>query len=186
MKKLYGVGFIGEGVYNSNKNKNLYTRWKGMLSRCYNEKIRYKQPSYINCLVDEHWHNFQNFAEWYEKNHIEGFQLDKDILVKGNKVYSSETCCFVPHEINSLFTGCKSVRGDFPIGVRKNGNKFQAACRIRGIKEVFGEYATTEDAFYKYKTEKEKYIKEVADKWKDLISEQVYQAMYKYQVEITD
>ena len=37
-----------------------------------------------------------------------------------------------------------------------------------------------------YKTAKEFYIKEVADKWKDKIDPRAYDALYKYQVEITD
>lgn len=140
----------------------------------------------------EEWHNFQNFAKWFEENYnletMEGWYLDKDILIKGNKIYSSETCCFVPQEINSIFTDRKSCRGELPIGVRlmNRCKKFYAIISVYGKQKIIGSYNTPEEAFEAYKTEKEKYIKEVADKWRKLIDTRVYQALYNHQVEITD
>ena len=139
-----------------------------------------------DCTVDERWHNFQNFAEWYYDNYIEGYHLDKDILFKGNKIYSPETCCFVPQEINKLFTKRQSKRGDYPIGVISNKKRFISI--FTKEKKIFylGSFATPEEAFIAYKTEKENRIKEIANKWKGLISDKVYQALINYQVEITD
>jgi len=139
--------------------------------------------------VCEEWRNFQNFAKWFEKNYkneiMEKWQLDKDILVKRNKVYSPETCAFVPREINCLFTKTTKVRGNLPIGVTKEYNKFRAqSCSNK--KRYLGTFTTPEEAFQSYKKSKEIYIKEIADKWKGLISEQVYEAMYNYKVEIND
>ena len=150
------------------------------------KKGQEKQPSYIGCLVDEEWHNFQNFAEWFEDNYVEGWHLDKDILIKGNKIYSPETCCFVPLEINSLFTKSDKIRGEYPIGVSKKDKKYQANVNKNSGFIFLGAFNTPEEAFQVYKTAKEDYIKEVADKWRGQITEQVYQAMYSYQVEITD
>ena len=79
-----------------------------MLIRCYNKKDLEKNPTYKNTTVCIEWCNFQNFAQWFEKNYIDDWALDKDILVKGNKVYSPETCCFVPREINEVFKNSTS------------------------------------------------------------------------------
>lgn len=186
----FGVGFFGVGNYKSSCNKKTtknYLTWKTMMQRCYDKKYQEKQPSYIDCNILKEWHNFQNFAKWFEDNYTEDFCLDKDILIKGNKIYSSETCCFVPQEINALFTKCDSVRGDYPIGVRlRKSSRYQARLSKNGRRVNLGTFDTPEEAFQAYKTAKELYIKEVADKWKDQITEQTYKAMYNYVVEITD
>lgn len=109
-RSVYGIGYIGEGNFKACKNKernNYYGIWSDMLRRCYSEKYRDKKPSYVGCTVCEEWHNFQNFAKWYEENYYEFedeiMQLDKDILVKGNRVYSPKTCLILPNSINSIF-----------------------------------------------------------------------------------
>ena len=161
-----------------------------MIKRCYNKKATEKEPTYIGCAVDERWHNFQNFAEWYDENYnpetMKEWHLDKDILIKRNKIYSHETCCFVPQEINLLFVKSNNTRGKYPIGVYKENRKFITQVRINGKREIVGSFNTPEQAFQAYKTAKEQYIKEVADKWKDKIDPRVYNAMYNYKVEITD
>jgi len=198
----YGIGYIGEGKYKihdeNNKLTKCYTTWHSMLQRCYDEKCQEKQPTYKNCKICKEWLNFQNFAEWYYNNYykIEGERmcLDKDILVKGNKMYSPENCIFVPHNINILFTKRDKVRGKHPIGVcyHKQTEKFEAKCsvydnekKIRRIKYL-GYYETPEQAFEVYKQFKEKYIKQVADYYKEHISNKLYNTLYKYEVEITD
>lgn len=106
-KSIYGVAKIGVGKYNSKNSKESFKRWKGILTRGYCKTYKERQPTYKDVTVCEEWHNFQNFAQWFEdnyKSHMEGWQLDKDILVKGNKIYSPETCCFVPREINNMIT----------------------------------------------------------------------------------
>jgi len=179
-----GIGYRGIGKYKVRGNNSIlhyYKSWVELLKRCYNLKKLERRPRYKTCSVDKRWHNFQNFAAWFEKNYVEGFHLDKDILVKGNKIYSPETCCFVPQEVNTLFTKSNSIRGDYPIGVQYNKD-YKKYCA--SIDKKY--YNTPEEAFQAYKTAKEAYIKEVADKWRGQITEEVYQAMYNYQVEITD
>ncbi|HSE99915.1 MAG TPA: hypothetical protein VLA48_03380 [Nitrososphaeraceae archaeon] len=187
----YGIGYIGVGTYKAEVGKKVcvnYMVWQGMLRRCYSKKYKDKNPTYKDVTVCEEWHNFQNFAAWFEENHIEGFHLDKDILVKENKIYSPETCCFVPAEINTLLTKTNSKRGKYPIGVcfSKRGRKFGASFNKEGKKLHLGFFNTPEEAFQAYKTAKEEYIKEVADKWRKQITEQTYQALINYKVEITD
>jgi hypothetical protein len=191
---VHRVGYIGEGKYKVSihgKHTPEYDRWKGILRRCYSEKERFKNLTYIDCIVDEQWLNFQNFAQWWHENYyeIEGqqMQVDKDILHKGNKVYSPETCVFVPQDINILFT--KRHR-TLPTGVQydKKRNKYRAFCGINNKLIAIGNnFETIEDAFYLgYKPFKEQYIKNMADEYKDRIPIKLYNAMYNYQVEIDD
>ena len=108
---IYGFGFIGVGDYKSvdenGKPTKCYDTWKHMHERCYDPKYQEKKPTYKNCKVCKEWNNYQEFAKWDNENYYEvgdeRMALDKDILCKGNKIYSPETCVYVPQSINSLF-----------------------------------------------------------------------------------
>ena len=191
---LYGVGFIGIGKFKpcdeNGKITKCYKTWEGMLKRCYDSKFQEKRPTYKGCRVCKEWWNFQKFAEWYYEHYYEIeneiMALDKDILNKGNKVYSAETCVFVPVSINSLFTKCNKSRGNYPIGVYKNGNKFRV-CLCKDNRNIdLGTYDTPEEAFQAYKIAKEQYIKQIAEEYKDKIPCKLYKAMIAYEVEIDD
>jgi hypothetical protein len=193
---IFGVGFIGIGKYktkeeDNSKHNKFYITWRNMIERCNSENYKQQYPSYNNCSTDEYWHNFQNFAKWYEENYnpeiMEGWHLDKDILVKGNKVYSPETCCFVPNEINSFFVKGKSRRGNCLIGVSLHRDgKFMASCNLNKKVKNLGYFKTELEAFQAYKYFKENLATELADKWRGQITEQVYQALINYKVEIDD
>ena len=168
-----------------------YNAWRNMLMRCYDEKNFLKQPTYEDCTVCEEWHNFQNFAKWYDDNYYEvegnSTQIDKDILVKGNKIYSPDTCCFVPQNINKLLTNSSVRRGLYPIGVISQNNQYGASCRDgSGTRIHLGLYKTPELAFEAYKIYKEESIKILAEKHYGLIPKNVYNALIEYKVEITD
>ena len=186
---MYGIGYNTLGDYKKSEkgiHKTVYTCWKGMFERCYSEKCHKKQPSYIGCLVSEEWHDFQNFAKWFYDKYVEGWCLDKDIINKGNKVYSTENCCFVPNEVNVVLTNSKSKRGNLPIGVSTRGDKYKSQIKKDGKVFSLGYYKTPEEAFKVYKIEKEKYLKEVAEKWKNKIEDRVYKALNNYKIDITD
>ena len=191
---VFGVGFMGIGDYKScdenGKNTKCYEVWKSMLMRCYDSKYYEKRPTYKGCRVCENWWNFQVFAEWYYSHfyEIEGqiMNLDKDILKKGNKVYSPDTCLFVPQCINKLFIKSDKVRGDLPIGVCKYGNKYVACLSKDNKKMHLGYFDTPKEAFLAYKRAKEQYIKELAEEYKDKIDPRTYEAMINYEVEIDD
>ena len=198
-KTVLSVGYLGVGKYPTwdnkvNKNTRIYSTWKSMLERCYDPIHLNKQPAYKDVIVCNGWHNFQNFAEWYEENYYqvknERMHLEKDILIKGNNIYSPETCIFSPESINYLFIKIKSKRGTYPIGVilHEVSGEFRARCQNQFSKKYqhLGLYDTPELAFYAYKDYKENHIKEVADHYKELIPEELYDAMYRYKVEITD
>ena len=200
-KRVFRVGYVGEGDYKSRENGKItrvYVAWSHMLERCYDEKYKKKRLTYKGCTVCKEFHNFQNFGEWDSENYyeIEGekMHLDKDILVKHNKIYSPETCIYVPQTINNLFIKSDKNRGESVIGTsyHKRNKKYQTYCNLFDIKtgksklKYLGYYDTQEKAFEVYKQYKEKNIKEVADYFKGLIPDKLYNALYKYEVEITD
>ena len=197
--RVYGVGYLGEGKYKTRENGKQteeYRIWYNMLMRCYDPKIYEKYPTYKGCAVEEYLLKFQHMGEWIEENYYEvpgeKMCLDKDILHKGNKIYSRETCIFVPERINTLFVKCNKSRGKDPIGVspRPSGN-YLAYCNNGYGKQIpLGTYSTKEEAFKVYKECKEKIIKETIDLYEGIIAEPYYsrlkKAMYNYKVEITD
>jgi hypothetical protein len=189
---VLGVGVTG--LCNIRENGNLipeYVYWRSMLQRSYHEKSKDKRLSYKGCSVSDNFKYFPYFKEWCTKQvgfGIKGWCLDKDILIKGNKEYSPETCCFVPPKVNTLILNRKALRGDTPIGVHfnKTQNKYQANCQVNGKLAFLGYYKTVEEAFNAYKKAKEAYIKEVAEEWKDQIDPRVYEALINWTIEITD
>ena len=169
-----------------------YNKWKSMLERCYVSKVHAKRPTYICCYVCEEWLTFSNFKKWFDENYQEDTVLDKDIILKNNHVYSPQTCCFVPTEINALLTNRKNHRGNYPQGVTmqrwNNCTRYYASISKNGKKVKLGCYKTPLEAFFAYKSAKEHYVKELATKYfqEGKITQRVYQALMEYQVEITD
>lgn len=108
-RSVLGVGYYGDGIYGDRENgakHPSYVTWFSMMNRCYGDKHKYSQYSYKGCTVCEEWHNYQNFAKWYEDNYYnceEELELDKDIIIYGNKLYSPETCLFVPKLVNTSY-----------------------------------------------------------------------------------
>ena len=191
-----GVGYLGVGKYRPKKDSQAYLHWKGVLSRVYDATSLVKNPTYKGTTVDTEWLNFQNFAEWcYKQKGFDSkdgkgrkYQLDKDILIKGNKVYSPETCCFVPQEINLLFCKSDAIRGKVPIGVTydKSRNKYAARVTCNNTYIHLGRHNTLEQAFAVYKKAKEENIKVLASKWQTCVDVRVFEALVNYQVDITD
>ena len=191
-----GVGYIGVGNYTKIDNKKCYETWCNMLKRCYDKEVQKRLPTYKDCFANKETYCFQDFAKWFDENYyeIEGetMCLDKDILCKGNKEYSFNTMIFVPNRINTLFIKCNATRGSLPIGVtyNKRDKVYTSQCSIltnNGHKlKHLGNYNNINDAFQAYKIFKEQYIKQVADEYKDCIPYRLYEAMYKWEVEIDD
>ncbi len=193
---VYGVGIVGIR-YNTKvdgKHAMEYGTWKNMLRRCYSEKGRHKFQSYDDCIVSENFKKYSYFYEWVNKqvgfNTVDDmgniFQLDKDLLSKGNKIYSETTCAFLPLEINIALAIKDSKHKKFHVGVRKNRNKYEVTCCINSKSTYLGLFNTELEAFNAYKQAKENYLKQLAEKWKDRIDIKAYNALMNYQVEITD
>ena len=181
-------GVVGDEVIKSGgKYIKEYYLWRSMLRRCYDEKYTDKNSTYKDCHVSEDWRYLSNFKEWCN-NQIgfgnQGWQLDKDILVKGNKIYSEDTCCFVPQEINIIFTDRYATKGEYPIGVyyNKSRKKYVARVSKHGCLKHIGIFTSVEEAVAAYNKEKESHIKDVANIWKDALDPRVYDAMMKYSI----
>jgi len=191
-KLVYGVG-INDGKYPAKVNsKHLteYHLWQHFLLRCYNFKFQKKHPTYIGCQASENFKSYSYFYEWCQSQigfGQEGFHLDKDLLFRGNKVYSEGTCLFLPRKLNNLLTCRKNCRGSLPVGVSFHRNGFQAqCCTDKTSSRSLGYFHTAEEAFQAYKQAKEAFIKRQAEKWKALIDPRAYEALMSYTILITD
>lgn len=198
---VYGVGIIGtkypRTINTGKRNLREYETWKHILKRSFDNDTKRRQPTYQGVDCCKEWLYYENFYEWlcsqpnYDKWHNgKSWAVDKDILCKGNKLYSPENCCLVPPNINCLFLKREAERGKYPIGVRYTNDGFLAVCRNPFLDKAveLGYYSTPEKAFQAYKVYKEDIIKQVAEvEYKDdNITEECYQSMMKYEVEIDD
>ena len=191
---VFGVGLLGTkypSTINGVQTKE-YEIWCSMLKRCYNDTYQKKNPTYIGCKVSDKFKSYEYFYEWCHKQigfGNEGWQLDKDLLIKGNKIYSENTCVFIPREINSLLVKSAASRGEYLIGVCwcKRDKAFVAqVSQSKGKRERLGYFNTEIEAFNAYKVAKESFIKEQANKYKSQIDDRAYEALMNYTVEITD
>lgn len=163
--KIYGVGINDANYkvkvfkYNYIEGKRkatqvfqcpYYNKWTAMLCRCYNTKFKENHPTYKDCVVCEEWLLFSNFKAWMEKQDWEGCELDKDVLVKGNKIYSPETCIFIPRMLNTYLLKCDRSQGSYLTGVyfNKNANKFMSMCSnpLKGKRDYLGLFENEKDA----------------------------------------
>ena len=193
-----GVGILGTKYLSAVNGRNTkeYNLWQSMLKRCYNSTYKKKHPTYEGCEVSDKFKSYEYFYEWCHSqigfdNDGNGnkFQLDKDLLVKGNKVYSENVCVFIPSEINLLLINNTASRGEHLIGVNwcKTKKAFKAqVCKNKGNQEHLGYFKTELEAFKAYKKAKESFVKEQANEWKDKIDPRAYSALMNYTVEITD
>ena len=198
-----GIGITGikYPVRIDGKPTKEYNTWHHMIQRCFDKKFKEKNLTYKNATCCKEWLLFENFYEWlHSQGNFESWNngnscnwaLDKDILVKNNKIYSPETCCLVPSNVNTLFVRQDNQRGNLPIGVCKDKNtqKYTSICMnpITGKPEWLGRHDTPLKSFYKYKSYKENIIKQVAiDEYtKGNITKQCYEEMMNYNVEISD
>jgi len=173
-----------------------YYLWKSMLARCYSPIFHKRNPTYKGCEVEPfllsftNFHNFvrnlKGFGEVDEKGRP--FQMDKDLLVKGNKTYGVDTICFVPREINMFVSKCKAIRGELPIGVRFDSRRgvYRASISLDNSEKFLGHFSNPEEAFSAYKFAKEQQAKVLAEKWKGKVDEKVYHALLNYEVSIED
>ena len=191
---VYGVGILGTKYpsrVNGVKTKE-YVLWKGMLQRCYSDASKKKKPTYEGCEVSDNFKSYEYFYEWCNEQigfNNKDWHLDKDLLIKGNKVYNEATCVFLPQEINSLLIKRESLRGEYPIGVywHNTSKAFEArVSKNKGKQEFLGYFKTELEAFNAYKTAKEAFIKEQAEKWKSQIDIRAYEALMSYEVNIDD
>ena len=191
---VYSIGITGT-KYQPKINGVLtkeYDLWQNMLRRCYSDDFKKKYPTYEGCEVSDKLKSYEYFYEWCHKQvgfNNQGWHLDKDLLTKGNKVYSENTCVFIPAEVNTLLVKSTASRGKHLIGVCwSNTHKaFKAqVSKSKGEQEHLGYFKTELEAYNAYKQAKESFIKEQANKWKDKIDERAYNALMNYEIDIND
>jgi hypothetical protein len=186
-KLICGVGV--NDIYDDNigtkQRPKYYNLWNNMLIRCYSEKYHSSRPTYINCEVDKEWIYLSNFREWFNENYINDYQLDKDLLFPGNKIYGPDKCVFVPRNINQLLTFRNKHRGTYPLGVCLHSdavklNPYLSRCSNGKGKLIQKLFPTPKQAHFHYLEQKiniineylqEDYsdkIKHGLNKWKQL------------------
>lgn len=178
-----GVGYIGDGEYKTKKSPqrhtDAYNTWVTLLYRCYCDEttVYYKESE-----VCQDWLCYQNFAKWYETNQykVKGrLHLDKDILFPGNKMYAPDKCLLVPQRINMLFVNQSNNR-NLPNGIRKASKGFLAKYNNKEL----GIYNTVEEAYNAYSQKKKEEIVKIANEYKGVIPQKVYDALLKYEFDI--
>jgi len=171
---IYGVGV--NDLLLANKSIS-YRRWFGILQRCYSPTTEQSRRNYKGCNVCKEWLTFSNFKKWFDENYVEGWQIDKDIIESGNRVYSPDKCCFVPNIINIFFIRPKREKR----GVFKEGNKFIVLYSKFGSNIRSEKFNTEDEASDLYCNERNKYAKELAEKYKDTLDIRVYNKLMNYE-----
>lgn len=185
-----GQGY-NDGKYTSSAGniKTLqYIHWVNMIHRCYSGKYK----TYEDVTASDNFKNYSYFYEWcLEQKGFgnQGWALDKDMIVKGNRQYSESTCCFIPQSINSLMGNRRKTTDEsihLPIGVvwRDHAHKYRAYFTPSDSRKQIhlGYFDTPEDAFEAHKEVKEVEIKRVANEWKGLIDDRVYESLMNWEI----
>lgn len=184
-RSVCGTGYIGEtSTRNNGIVKHSYYTWKAMMKRCYTTKYN----SYKNVFVCEEWHCYANFEKWYDNNYWkcgeETMCLDKDILFINSKIYSPNTCLFIPNRINLLF---QSIQYIIENGTRYNKKYKKYVVHVRHMEsnknDYFGSYKTKEESIEIYLKHKRLYIKQIANDYNNKYNnfpDKIYQAMINY------
>jgi len=176
----YGRGYIGVGRFNT-KNTKAYSVWRGMLERTDSNKVGGRSlNAYKDVTVCEEWLNFQNFARWCEGqsgSSLPGWELDKDVLRKGNVVYSEDACCFIPRRINTIFPK-RYAQGD-RVYLTSDG-EWQCQVRLDGKRKTFKSKDREKVVTFKVKATKE-ILTSLANTYKDSLAPHVYEALLSWE-----
>lgn len=166
-KTLEGVGYVGFGKYSRKEHGWIYKLWSGMIGRAYGKSYQQGMPTYKDCSVHEDWHNFQNFAEWCDLQYKEdGWHLDKDLKIFGNKEYSEAACSFVPSRLNYVLLGIGGIRKSaLFVGIKRNGLGYSVEMQKDMKKHYLGTYTTEKEASDVYIEHRCKQVREVASKF---------------------
>jgi hypothetical protein len=176
-RTLYGKGYRGIGKYRPRNKTKVHSNWSNMLKRCYNAKFHRNNPTYVSVEVCDDWHNYQNFAEWHHSNYVEGWELDKDLKSRAGKVYSPETCLYLPPSIHACLkmesTRKRSFAGvalPYGVGFCKQTQRYSVSYGTQG--GWGGRFDTPEEAFDRYLELRHSRIKEVVDQHRDVLDEE--------------
>ena len=190
-KLVLGVGI--NDMLGAEKTKEFIKQrqmWFGVLQRCFSIKLLERRPTYKNCKVSESWLWLSNFIkdiksiENYEKSLNEGWQLDKDLLSNEGKLYSKDTCCFIPRSLNLVISSYPKKLNGLPKGVKlSKGGKYFAILQKEGNQIFLGSYDSVEEASRVYNIAKKEHLLNIADSIKDIVPENVYKALVNFNLE---
>lgn len=181
-KLVCGVGTTDVKTVTKGKTDKSYTAWTSMLERCYSKKFHQRQPTYAGCSVSPEWLVYSNFKEWFDLNYRPGYQLDKDLLKVGNKIYGPDNCVMIPNHINSLLLDHRAARGQYPIGVSIHNPTAKYQVHINRYGKLFhvGLYKTPSEAFATWCSAKKAYLMEVCAKYEGLVDPRALIAIRKH------
>lgn len=168
-KTILSTGYVGIGEYSNKTHKTAYAIWRDMLRRSYDIMYHERQPTYKDVTVHHDWHNFQNFADWFytKSNYQDGWHLDKDLLSVTAKIYSQDTCVFVPQALNNFMVNVQLSNTSGYTGVSwcKQSNSWIARIKLVNTKKYksLGYFSTKEEAAKAYDAARA----EQAQVWKD-------------------
>ncbi len=196
-KPIFGVGINDydgqvkiDGVHITS-----YNVWHGMLKRLFDPNALKKEPTYKGVKLCDEWYYFTSFKDWFDSHEIyfhKGWHLDKDLLCRAlglsYKIYSPDTCVFLPSEINGALATQPKYRTDLPIGVRQaeSGKYHAVLCTGFASSKHLGTFDTIAEAFMAYKSTKEAWLKYLANKYKAELDPRAYNAIMSYEVRIDD
>lgn len=180
---------IAKGKAKATRESSL---WWSMVQRCTpGNPMQNKSPTYSGCTVSDNFKDFQYFANWcnnqigfLDKDEAgRFFEIDKDLL-STTKIYSEDTCCFVPKEINSFFAKNKKNRGEYLVGVgwHTPSKRFRARCG--GVE--LGKFETEMEAYLTYKQCKEALAKQLALKYNARLDPRVIDVLNNFTINIYD
>lgn len=169
------MAVCGVGISDISSYDPAYSVWADMINRCYGGRLRYE--CYKGCKVSEQWLTASKFKVWFDAHFVKGWRLDKDFKVPGNKLYSEQTCLFLPHAINSLFTG--GWDSYLPRGVCFHSGYYRATLKVKGRMRKFGSYSDVEKARARYIEEKTKESLRVIGEYKNELGENVYNLLIR-------
>lgn len=182
---IYGFG-IYDGTFVGKNNENrIYQVWVGMIKRCYSTRHQSTNPSYIGTTVSDDWKLYSNFERWYNENYIEGFFLDKDIIGGSKKLYSPETCAFVPREINNCITESNSSSSEYSLGVcyhkkkKSMMNEYKKPFYSQINNTSLGSFETQEEAHLAWQLAKRDSLTSLIEKYKDIVNQDVINGLQK-------
>lgn len=168
---------------NARTHQKSYKLWWKMRTRCYNIKELNEKKCYKSVLICDEWQDYEKYKEWFDKYYIEGWEIDKDLLsVNDIKCYSPDTCCFLPHELNSFLSTCthKPTTKSPHIGIAKTQNKYEARINTRKGMLYLGRFETLDEAINVYNKVKKQRFLEHIEKYKDQLEPRVLDALLKF------
>ena len=200
MKLVYGVGindldYVSQrysvvNVDGTFKRKRewacqFYLMWKRMLERCFCEKLKQKKPTYRGVTCCDDWLYASRFKDWAQEQDWQGKELDKDIIIRGNGVYSPESCAFVLQSTNKFVSENDTTTRELPTGVswKKQNNKLQAQCHnpFTNKYEYLGLFLCSQQAHEAWRKRKHQLAQLVAETESDPRVVEALKKRYSYE-----